>query len=333
MSYYENKLASLRRMFGTNDIALSEGYLAVAGVTYPIIGDVIVLLDASQYTEVVRQSLSALPSHKLDNIAPHSRAVQSSFGDQWTQYSDILEEHRAEFELYFDLIDVGSLKDQKVCDLGCGTGRWSFFLQEYCDELILVDFSDAIFVARQNLAGNQKTLFFMCDIKRLPFSDDFCDFLFSLGVLHHLPTDALDEVKALRKYAKRHLVYLYYALDNRPFHFRWLYSGMDLGRRFVSSLRNARVRQAIVWVITLFVYLPCIVLGKLLRPIGLEKQVPLYEFYNKKSILRIRQDVHDRFCTPIEHRYTRDQIMKLSGTYANVMVSSKIPYWHFLCTR
>ncbi len=333
MSYYEDKLPSLRRIFGSEDVYLSNGHLVVARVRYPIINDVIILLNPSQYTDIVRKSLSGGPIYAADDIEPLSRAVQSSFGDQWTRYGRILEEHRAEFDLYFDLVDLATLRNQKVCDLGCGIGRWSFFLQEYCDELILVDFSDAIFVARQNLSVSTKAIFFMGDIKRLPFSEDCCDFLFSLGVLHHMPSNALGEVRALRKYAERHLIYLYYALDNRPSYFRGLYWAMDAGRRVVSSLRSTWLREVIVWNITVFVYLPFIVLGKVLRPFGLEKQVPLFEFYNGKSIVRIRQDVHDRFCTAIEHRYSRDQIMKLSDTFTKVVVSTQMPYWHFLCVR
>ncbi len=332
-AYYQNKLSSLRRIFGAEDIVLADEFLLVKGRRYPIVNDVIVLLDPSQYTEYVRRIISPGASARQDGIEAFSEAVQHSFGRQWTQYNNILDEHRIEFKQYFDLVQMKSLQDQCVCDLGCGIGRWSFFLQRFCRELILVDFSDAIFVARTNLARGDNLLFFMGDIKRLPFADNFCDFLFSLGVLHHLPSDALDEVRALKKYARRILIYLYYALDNRPFHFRVLYWVMEFGRRVISSLKSHALRQVLIWGITLFVYLPFIGLGRVLRPLGLEKQVPLYEFYNGKTIGRIRQDVHDRFVTAIEHRYTRAQIMELRNSYSRVDVSDRIPYWHFLCTR
>ena len=333
MTYLRNKIKSLRRIFGTEDITLVDNYLVVEGRRYPVVNDVIVLLDPSQYTEYIRKFISPGESARLDDIEVFSKAVQSSFGQQWNQYSNILDEHRMEFEQYFDLVRMGSLQDQSVCDLGCGIGRWSFFLQKLCREMVLVDFSDAIFVARKNLAHSDNALFLMGDIKRLPFADNFCDFLFSLGVFHHLPSNALDEVRALKRYAHRILIYLYYALDNRPFHFRVLYWAMEFGRRVISSLKSYALRQALIWGITLFVYLPFIGLGRVLKPLGLEKQVPLYEFYNGKSIGRIRQDVHDRFATAIEHRYSRDQIIELRDSYSRVDISDRIPYWHFLCTR
>jgi ubiquinone/menaquinone biosynthesis C-methylase UbiE len=98
-------------------------------------------------------------------------------------------------------------------------GRWSFFAKDHCREIMLVDFSDAIFMARKNLADADNALFFMCDLKRLPFRDGFADFLFCLGVLHHLPTPCLDEVRALRRAAPKLLIFLYYALANRPWYF------------------------------------------------------------------------------------------------------------------
>jgi SAM-dependent methyltransferase len=333
MTYYKNKIGSLRRIFATEDIVLTDKFVVVKGRPYPLVDDVIVLLDPSQYTEYIRKFISPGESVGSDDIEAFSKPVQSSFGQQWIQYSNILDEHCIEFEQYFDLVEMDSLQGQSVCDLGCGIGRWSFFLQKLCREMILVDFSDAIFVARKNLAHSDNALFFMGDLKRLPFADNFCDFLFSLGVLHHLPSNALDEVRQLKKYAPQILIYLYYALDNRPFHFRVLYWAMELGRRVISSLKTDVVRQALIWGITLFVYLPFIGLGRVLKPLGLEKQVPLYEFYNGKSIGRIRQDVHDRFVTSIEHRYSRDQIMELRDSYSRVDISDRIPYWHFLCTR
>jgi hypothetical protein len=44
VSYYKDKVESLRRIFGTNDLSLEGDALRVAGRLYPIVQDVIVLL-------------------------------------------------------------------------------------------------------------------------------------------------------------------------------------------------------------------------------------------------------------------------------------------------
>jgi SAM-dependent methyltransferase len=331
MAYYDNKIHILRDIFGC-DVIVEGQFVLVGNNQYPVVDDVIVLLEPSQYTDKIH---SCLKSDTEREATPEqfSRSVQTSFGGQWEKYDEILPEHMTEFHQYFDIINIEELKNSRVCDLGCGIGRWGYFLRHRCREIIFVDFSDAIFVARKNLRDVDNAIFFMGDIKRLPFQNNFCDFLFCLGVLHHMPTDALDEVRALAKYARQNLIYLYYALDNRPVHFKIMYYGMEFTRRWVSEVKSEILQQTIVWCITLLVYLPLICLGYLLRPLSLSKYVPLFDYYHSKSIIRIRQDVHDRFCTAIEHRYSKNQIMKLKDTYSKVIISDQLPYWHFRCIR
>jgi hypothetical protein len=199
--------------------------------------------------------------------------------------------------------------------------------------LILVDFSEAIFVARHNLKDAENILYFMGDLKRLPFRDDFVDLLYCIGVLHHLPGSALEEVRSLKKYASQILIYLYYALDNRPFYFRVLFMLATRLRLRTASIRNSKFRNIFSWVGVFFFYLPFIILGSILRPLGRSHLIPLYEAYHGKTLGRIRQDVYDRFFTRIEQRFTRKEIMTLKDTFPNVIVSKQLPYWHFLLKR
>jgi hypothetical protein len=173
----------------------------------------------------------------------------------------------------------------------------------------------------------------MADLQALPFRKDFCDFLVCLGVLHHLPTPCLEAVRGLRNSAPRLLVFLYYALDNRPWYFRLLLAPVTLLRRLLWRVRHPGLRKAFARAMALIVYRPLVVLGTLVRPIGLSRYVPLYEFYHGKSIYRIEQDVYDRFFTRIEQRVSRRDIRSLQGSFAQVLVSDHLPYWHFLCVR
>ncbi len=243
----------------------------------------------------------------------------------------VLPEHEREFANYFDLVDLGALRDRRVCDLGCGSGRWSYFLRHHCRELILVDFSEAIFVARENLRDAPGALFFMADIMRLPFRRHFADFALCLGVAHHLPVDALEAVRQMANYAPSLLVYVYYALDNRPRYFRALLGAVDAVRRRLARVSGARRRLILTWITALVVYEPLIYLGHVAQAAGLGRFVPLYEVYRGKSLRRIRQDVYDRFFTGIEQRFSRAQILGLRDTFQQVVISEGLPYWHFLC--
>jgi len=314
--YYTDKIESLQKIFGSADLELKEKSLRVGNRQYPIQDDVILL-----------QSLESAPS------APFAGDIQYTFGAEWQEHRDILPEHAVEFAQYFDLVDLSSLKEARVCDLGCGSGRWSYFLKDRCRELVLVDFSEAIHVARQNLREANHCLFFKGDITQLPFAADFADFILCLGVLHHLPVPCLDAVKNLKKYAPRLLIFLYYALDNRPFYFRVILASVTAIRTLLARIRSPLFRHLFSLFGALFLYYPLIGLGALLSPFGLGRYVPLYEFYRNKGLKRIQQDVYDRFFTRIEQRVSRAQIRELKSDFTEVRISDFMPYWHFLLLR
>ncbi len=331
--YYQDKLQTLQRIFGVKDIAVEHDILRVGQRRFPIIHDVIVLSDPGRATERVKARLGLQAEKRTPASQGPDEAVQFSFGAEWTEYSDLLPEHQKEFAQYFDLVDLSKLRHARVCDLGCGIGRWSYFLKDLCQEIILVDFSDAIFVARQNLSGANHCLFFMGDLQALPFQPDYCDFLFCLGVLHHLPTPCLEAVRRLRQCAPLILVFVYYALDNRPRYFRWLLGAVTVARRGLCRIRQPRFRKWFSRAGALLIYKPLVYIGQMLRMLNLGHLVPLSEFYRNKSLRRIEQDVYDRFFTSIEQRVSREDILGLRDSFADVVVSDRLPYWHFLCVR
>jgi SAM-dependent methyltransferase len=329
-AYYTNKVDLLKDIFGSEDVILEEKNIIVNGLPYPVIDDVIIILDPSQYPPSVREILTP-PSKPLTKcVSDFAEDIQFTFGAEWLTYSDIKPEHEEEFSRYFDIVDISELTNLRVCDLGCGIGRWSYFLKDKCRELILVDFSEAIFAARNNLVKTSNAVFFMGDLTRLPFRNGFADFLYCLGVLHHLPVNALDQVRNLKKYAPKLLIYLYYALDNRPFHFRALLAAVTLTRKSLVKIRSSAFRSLFSKIIAAGVYLPIVLIGKLLKPIGLSHFIPL-EYYEGMSISRIQQDVYDRFFTSIEQRFTKKQILELRKSFETITISEHLPYWHFKC--
>jgi SAM-dependent methyltransferase len=332
--YYAGKLASLQDIFGTADVTVDTDRVVVNGRAYPVVDDVIVVLEPKYWPAalagrlgVERTAAGAAPDRAF------AEDIQFSFGDEWTTFSEILPEHDAEFADYFDLVDIGALAAARVCDFGCGIGRWSWYLAPKCREIVLVDFSEAIFVARRNLRSAPNALFFMGDVTALPFRDGFADFAFSLGVLHHLPVPALDAVRGLARFSPRLLVYLYYALDNRPAYFRWLLAMVTAARVQLARVRRPAARRAVSWAAAAGVYWPLVALGTLVKPLGGAKYVPLHEAYAGKSLGRIQQDAYDRLFTRIEQRVSRAEIMTLRDTFSSVRLSDNQPYWHFLCER
>ncbi len=171
----------------------------------------------------------------------------------------------------------------------------------------------------------------MGDLRRLPFKNDFCDFLYCLGVLHHLPVDAIEEVRYLKKYSKKLLIYLYYSFDNKPAYFNAILTIITPVRLILSKIRNQTFRHCFSWFGVVVLYMPLIWLGNILNFFNLSKYIPLYDGHYWNSLEELRHHVYDRFFTSIEQRVSRDQIKKLEDTFTQVTISKNPGYWHFLC--
>lgn len=330
--YYQGKLETLRAVFGTDDVQVEPGAVVVDGRRLPVLDDVIVALDAARLPDSVRARLPQATSNTADP-RPFAQDIQFSFGDEWTRFREVLPEHQVEFRQYFDLVNLDELADARVCDLGCGSGRWATFVAPHCREMVLVDYSEAIFVARRNMIAHPHAVFVMADVLALPFADDTFDFAYCLGVLHHLPVPALDALRRIVRLAPHLLVYLYYALDNRPWYFRALLRPVTWLRLALARVRGPRSRGLLSWLLAALVYWPVSVAGRVLQPLGSDRWLPLAEAYTGKSLGRLRQDAYDRFFTRIEQRFRRVEIEALAPEIGSVTVSEGQPYWHFVVER
>ena len=310
----------MARLFGVDDedVHVDSQSLRICGQEYPIDRGVILL----DQTEVQDQ---AIPGTKED--------VRRSFSHEWDLYRESLPEHDREFLSYFDVVQLDRLRDKLVIDLGCGSGRWSLRLAEYCDTIILVDFSDAIFVAAENLKDLPNAVFFRGDITQLPFVDGSADFFFSLGVLHHLEQSCLKSTRDLMRLGPEGLFYLYYALDNRPRYFGSILRGVTLLRKLAIRIRSEVIRGRISWIVARAVYSPMVLVGRIANYFGLRYPIPLYESYQGKSVGRMEQDAYDRFFTSIEQRVTKLEILDALTPEFHVRFSTSEPYWHFHVSR
>jgi ubiquinone/menaquinone biosynthesis C-methylase UbiE len=261
--------------------------------------------------------------------------VVEAFGNEWGRFtqSELNEAERdAIFRSYFSEFPWEVLPPGATgADLGCGSGRWALCVAPRVGKLHLVDASPvALDIARRNLAGVTNVVFHQATVGDLPFSDDELDFAYSLGVLHHVP-DTLAAMTAIAKKLKRgapFLVYLYYALDNRPLWYRTLWRFSELGRHIVSRLPR-RMRFLVADVLAAVVYWPLTRSAHLLDNLGcLPESWPL-SAYRHRSYYVIRTDALDRFGTSLEKRFSREQVRQMmeKAGFERVQFSEHVPYW------
>ncbi len=264
----------------------------------------------------------------------------ASFGDEWLKFDAFTQEEITNAgDQYFDIVSPEMLsKDSKVLDLGCGSGRWTKYMADQAGFIEAVDPSEAVFSAASVYGDLTNVRFTQAGIDTIPFEDNSFDFVISLGVLHHIP----DTAKALKtlmiklKPGGYALIYLYYALDNRGALYRLIFHASTLIRRVIANLPKG-LKHFVCDLIAVFIYLPFIGISKLVKSIIPGKaylKVPL-AYYRDKSWNIIRNDALDRFGTPLEQRFSKQEIQEMleKAGMNRIVFSNGEPYWHVVAQK
>lgn len=258
----------------------------------------------------------------------------NDFGDEWSRFDQSVlsdEELSNRFDEYFSVFPFEDLSNDSIgFDVGCGSGRWAKLMAPRVGLLHCIDPSSALDMAKKNLKHLSNCLFYRLDIDSLPMHDNSMDFGYSLGVLHHVPntSEALNKCVEKLKPGAPFLVYLYYAFDNRPLWFRFIWMASNFLRFFIAKLPFP-LKYLISQFIAVIVYWPLTRIALMIEKFGYDvDNIPL-SYYRKYSFYSMRTDALDRFGTRLEHRHTKEQIrdmMKESGL-ENIVFSSAAPYW------
>ena len=264
--------------------------------------------------------------------------VARGFGREWSSFrqdKDHLsqQQRQAIFDDYFRIFPWHLLPPSGGVglDVGCGSGRWSMLVAPRVEHLHLLDPSpEALEVAEQNLRSAKNVSYHLHSVANIPLPSRSLDFAFSLGVLHHVP-DTQAAIAAIADKLKPNapfLIYLYYALDNRPIWYRLLWRITDLARFVVSRLPHP-LRLAISQTIAVLVYWPLARFVRFLTEHGRSVSALPLSYYADKSFYVMRTDAYDRFCTRLEKRFRRSEIERmLAGAgFKDITFSNQEPFW------
>lgn len=274
------------------------------------------------------------PSNRDDANVNLDPATVRSFGDEWGRFDQSAlpeREARKIFEEYFSVFPWDSLPEgAEGFDMGCGSGRWARWVAPRVGHLHCVDPSAALDVAKVQLRAFPNVSFHRASVDGDTVPPDSQDFGYSLGVLHHVPDteSAIRSCVRLLKPGAPLLLYLYYALDNRGVLFRFAWHCSDLLRRVVRSLPDG-IKHVVTDVIAATVYLPLALSTKFLEKVGVPvARIPL-SYYRNHSFYTMRTDSRDRFGTPLEKRFTKEQIrlMMQNAGLQDIHFSEAAPYW------
>lgn len=271
----------------------------------------------------------------MSNDSNIDAATVSSFGDEWTRFDQATlatSELKDIFNSYFHIFPWERIPgNAEGFDMGCGSGRWARLVSTRVSHLNCIDASEqALAVARSTLVDARNITFIHASVNDAPLPANSQDFGYSLGVLHHVPDTerALAACVELLKPGAPLLIYLYYRFDNRPAWFQMLWRGSELLRGTISKLPSP-AKRVVTDLIALVVYWPLARFSAFAERLGLLTDNFPLRFYRNVSFYTMRTDSRDRFGTPLEQRFTKNEIEKMMRRVGleNIVFSDHEPFW------
>lgn len=233
-----------------------------------------------------------------------------AFGDEWQRFPELLDVHRGIFDWYFEGPEPVRWSGLRVLDAGCGMGRWLHFAAERGAEIVGMDVSAAIDVAAARDGGRAD--FVQADLRFPPFPPDCFDFVYSLGVLHHLE-DPVVGIRALARLVRpggELRLYVYRTLDDEPWWKRVLFRAVTALRRVTTRLPYPAV-HAVAWLVAAVGAVLFLWPRRVLRPWGraepLTRHLPLVH-YADVPFRMVVSEQFDRLVAPIEGRFSREDV-------------------------
>jgi SAM-dependent methyltransferase len=253
------------------------------------------------------------------------------FGEQWLQYSDN-QGYYGSLELFSDILfpflKPEQIGDCRVAEIGSGTGRIvNMLLQAGAGHIVAIEPSEAFGPLRQNLNEPEKVTCLNIRGDELP-SDGDLDYVFSIGVLHHIPNPG-PVVKAAYGALKpggRFLIWVYGKEGNG------LYLALTLPLREITK----RLPHFLLASLVEMIYWPLILYIRLCHFLPLPLKRYLVSVFEKMSREKRRLIIYDQLNPSYAKYYSRPEAEELihAGGFFDVRSHHRHGYsWTVIGTK
>jgi SAM-dependent methyltransferase/uncharacterized protein YbaR (Trm112 family) len=251
-----------------------------------------------------QRAVAAIPD--FDAFLSHQKKTAESFSFEWKQ---IYKENEYERENFFHFLSpfvtAKDLKGQVTLDVGCGSGRFTKWAALSGTKVSFgVDLGETVEVAYRMTKDLPNVCIVQADIYNMPFRNSF-DFVYSIGVLHHLPQpqEGFARLPRVLKIGSRILIWVY----NRRGNARAIYIYEPL--RAIARGIPKRILYYLCYVPASLVSLLNL-LTRALQGLGfstLGKKIPFSYYTNFPFNMKLN-DAFDVLATPKSNYYYKEEV-------------------------
>src|SRR5262245_45898035 len=272
-------------------------------LSYPIVDDIPRLL-----LPAMRDALKGNGS--VTRVEETQAETARSFGYEWHRFPEMYDEWEKQFLDYMQPHAADFFPGKKILDAGCGNGRFAYYAAKYGAEVWAIDLGAAVEVARHNTQSRNVHVV-QADLHHPPFALESFDFIYSIGVLHHLPDPeaAFQNLLRFLKPGGVVQIYLYWKPEQRPIKSAML-SGISAARRLTTRLPHSAVyvlAYPTAAVAFAFFVWPYRIMRRLPLLNRVAEEMPLRQYANLPFRVCVNDQL-DRLSAPIENRYTRADV-------------------------
>lgn len=287
------------------------------GQCYPIIGGIPRLFRQTLLAENVtrhhqdffRRYSDQFPIlESSGRLADKKVATMHAFGYQWTTFVRNFDYFREIFLSFVrPFLKPEDFRERLVLEVGCGSGRPASVASSFGAEVVAIDLSEAVQTAHAQSQHYPRLHVVQGDAYALPFRPCF-DFVYSVGVIQHLP----DPAAAIRSIAR--------AVPQGHKLVVWVYGKRERWYQPIEWLRKATVQMpyrwlhALSWVLALVseitLLIPYRILSRIYQTKGLAEKIPgrIYaRFPFKENVL----GWFDRLGAPVTHYFSKEDVERM----------------------
>ena len=258
------------------------------------------------------QITRGIPRMLPQELSSTKKKTARAFGYEWRHFVEMHDEYEMQFLDWIHGLQPDFFADKVVLDAGCGIGRHTYFAAKYgACEVVAMDLSEAVETCYENAGHMSNVHVVQADIYNPPYrlseAGGTFDFIYSIGVLHHLPDPEAGFRSLVRLLKPGGAIFSWvYGYENNQF----VHKVVSPVRKTVTSRLPLVAVEALSWPVTVVLQVVVKAIYEPLRGTRVFERLPLHSYLYSLSAFSFRQNhsiVFDHLIAPVAFYIKREE--------------------------